>query len=315
MKKLILSFSLGLLCLFFQGCTRNPVLAEVGDYKITKEEANFRNRVIRIYYPQETRNLGIDQLVRAFTYAQILKNNGQEVTDDVLTKEVNRIDQHTLVPETLARIKGIFGPDTKSYRRVFVLPTLTERVIYFEFFLHDPKPQAVAVKPAEDFLHLALQKPKEYLNLASTKGYKVQDFEVSVKEGLKELKNEPKKKGKKGEDDARSLASNNPNSAPAHLDMRMKAQMEEQRAEEAKRWIENILKGLKPGEIYSKLVDQGQQWYVVKFLKQTPSKKGAYTFNAVAFNKAEYGEWIEAETKKVKITRFDVSETTPAVKK
>lgn len=302
MKKWIVLLGVSLFCFLFTGCTRNPVVAEVGDYKITKEEADFRNRIIRIYYPQETRNLGVDQLVRAYTYAQILKNNGAEITESVLDKEVERIDKHTLVPETLARIKGVFGPDTKSYRRVFVLPTYSERVIYFEFFLRDPKPQALAVKPADDFLAMVLAKPAEFSSLAFNKGYAVQHFQVSTKEGLKELKEEKKKKG---EDEMRGTASQNQNQAPAHLDMRFKAQMEEQKQEEAKRWIQEILKGLKPGEVYSKLVDHGQQWFVVRFSKLVPKKKEVYEFEAVSFAKAEYGEWLDAQTKLVKISRQD----------
>lgn len=308
-KKKYILYSLALIvviCLlvFTYKKLKNPVWAEVGDYKITKEEAQYRDRVIRIYYPQDTRRLGLQQLIGSYIHAQILKNNGAEITEETLIKEEARIDKQTLVPETLSKIKGIFGPDIKSYRRVFILPTYADRVIYFEFFLRDPKVHGKLLTNAEDFLKAAKEKPEEMRSMAEAKLYPITHFTVSQKEGLQAEKTEKDKKKEK-DDPMHAGQQQQGSKAPPELDARFRAQMEEQREEEAKKWINDILKPLKQGEVYGKLVDQSQQWYVVRNLGPVPKKKDTYQFDAVIFPKADYGEWSEAETKKVKVVRYD----------
>ncbi len=311
-KYLLLSVALILLVtvlVFTYKKLKNPVWAEVGDYKITKEEAQYRDRVIRIYYPQDNRRLGLQQLIGSYIHAQILKNNGAEITEDILAKEEARIDKQTLVPETLSKIKGIFGPDNRSYRRVFILPTYADRVIYFEFFLRDPKVHGKLLTNAEDFLKAAKETPDKMRSMAENKLYPITHFTVSQKEGL-----QAEKEKKKGDDkDPMHAAGNQQDGAkaPPELDARFRAQMEEQREEEAKKWINDILKPLKQGEVYGKLVDQSQQWYVVRNLGLVPKKKDTYQFDAVIFPKADYGAWSEAEMKKVKVVRYDDLEQSP----
>src|SRR5690349_1734016 len=93
-----------ILLLLQVGCT-GGLIAEVGSFKISKKDVEFRNQVIQIYYPNETRKLGRDQLVNAYITAQILINNGHALDKAVLVKERERIDKTTLMPEMLNRIK------------------------------------------------------------------------------------------------------------------------------------------------------------------------------------------------------------------
>ena len=67
-------------------CTRNNPVVKVGDYTLMEKDAHYRSAVIKIYFPDDNRDLGLDQLVRAYTYAQILKNHGREITPEIIAR-------------------------------------------------------------------------------------------------------------------------------------------------------------------------------------------------------------------------------------
>ena len=125
------------------GCfSQDKPLAQVGNHTITAHDADYRNQVISFYYPEEKRQLGLDQLIRAYRTAEILANNGHAITPEVIENEVKRIDTQTRDPAGLAKIKAIFGEDQAAYRKIFVVPVYAERMIYFSFFLYHPEIQA-----------------------------------------------------------------------------------------------------------------------------------------------------------------------------
>ncbi len=250
---------------------KGPVVATVGDYTLHAEDERFRNEVIRIYYPEDTRSLGLQQLRRAYTYAQILKNNGHPVTDEALKAEDARINRNTLMPEMLNRIKGIFGGDSEAYYRVYILPTLTERIIYYDFFLRDPKIQGESKRLAEKFIAAAKASPAEFASLAAKDKLATSNFTISLAEGLKwELRQEQAQPSK-----------------PAR------------ESEEGRRWIEDVIKPLPPGEVYGKVVDQQERWMAVRYLGPEAGKADTYRLEAAFIPKADFGTWLEREEKKI----------------
>src|SRR3989338_8854486 len=84
------------------------VIATVGDYEITQKDKVLRDQIQRVFYPQDPHSYGLDQLVNAFSYAQILKNNGHEITEHLLRAEDMRINQNTKAPEVLQKIRALF---------------------------------------------------------------------------------------------------------------------------------------------------------------------------------------------------------------
>ncbi len=276
----------------------NPVVAIVGDYKITQRDVKYKNLASLVNNPQEMRNLGLEQLIRGYTYAQILKNNEAAITNEVLDKEVERINTHSSDPEMLAKIKNVFGFDTKRFRRVFVLPSYAERAVYSELFLKSPKLREEASKSAENFLQVVRNSPQKINQSAPGKSEKLLSYQVSYKDGLREMNDS--KKIEKANPGRRGIAAR----PLPHLAPKLRPKLDEQRANEAKHWIQDILTTIKPGEIYPKLVEHNQQWLVVQYLGATQDKENTYQFKAAVFSRTDYSSWLDAEIKKVTIQRL-----------
>ncbi|MCM2277960.1 MAG: SurA N-terminal domain-containing protein [Oligoflexia bacterium] len=120
----------------------NPVLATVAGEPITRRDVERREAVNRIYYPEyskDLKNTSLQQLVNARVLQEILESHGRPVTDELLRQEALRIDRDTRKPDLLAQVKAVFGADEPAYLRNYVLPVIVERLIYYEFFLKDPR--------------------------------------------------------------------------------------------------------------------------------------------------------------------------------
>lgn len=116
-------------------------LLKIDSYNITQEQVDYRNQVIKIYYPQESRDLGLEQLKKYYQYLVILKKHGRVLNNEVLELEAARIDKETKDQQTLDQIKKVFGSDREAYLYTYVMPILVEREIYFGLYLKDPKLQ------------------------------------------------------------------------------------------------------------------------------------------------------------------------------
>ena len=81
--------------LFFgAGCTRpvaNIVVGHAGSRVLTARDVAYRDAIVRLESPEETRALGFYQLCRAYELAEVLRLNGRPVTPDALVREEERI--------------------------------------------------------------------------------------------------------------------------------------------------------------------------------------------------------------------------------
>ena len=111
----------------------NPVIAKVGNFEITKQDADQRDQVVRSNYPESEKGLGLEQLIRGATSAEILKSHGFDVSDKLVREDQIRIEQNTRARANLEKIKAIFKGDMDAYRRVFIFPDLADRVLYSYF--------------------------------------------------------------------------------------------------------------------------------------------------------------------------------------
>jgi hypothetical protein len=270
----------------------NPILGKVGDYEITQQDVRYRNDLFHVYSPNEKASPGLEQLIKAFTYAQILKNNGHPITDDILKKEEQRIDQKTLVPEKLEIIKSIFKGDNQSYRKIFILPTYVERTIFYDFFLKDPAAQAASKKVASDFLDSVLKNPSRFSTLAQKNNLKTHQLFISQTEGVYfELPKELQDNISAGE-----------NETPEAITQELKKQTQSQKDVEAEKWIEEVINPLQVGQVFSQIIDNGEYWLVARLSKKPKKSTSPFVMESVTFPKADYSQWLEKETAKVKST-------------
>lgn len=290
LSRSLIIFAVSVSLISLVACTRNRIVAKVGDYEIRKKDASYRDRVVRVYYPLEERDMGLTQLIQTYTKAQILRNNGRPITDLELKNEEGRIDRSTLMPDMLRQIKDIFGDDHDAYVRVFVFPTLVERIIYFDFFLNDPRVQSNARITAEVFAKELKNKPEQMLRRAKERGLRSLPFSVSPGG----LRWETAELGGRG-----MLSTGMSQYVPPIVAQKLNSA--DKPSPDGQHWIDDVVRRLKPGQIFDQVVDFKEYFAVVRYLR--PMRQDAYRFDAVIFAKADYDKWLEAERKKVSVLK------------
>ncbi|MEY4630144.1 MAG: hypothetical protein RIQ81_264 [Pseudomonadota bacterium] len=291
---LLLAFAVAALAVYF---FINPKVAQVGDYSIYKNEVECRDAIILVSYPDDKRKLGLYQLTQSYQHAQILKNFKQPITKDQIQKEKERIDKSTLMPENLAKIKSACGGDGKAYENAFILPTLADRVIYYEFFLKNQDIHRELLEKAQVWRDLAIKSPGDFGTLAKKENHPVSLFTVSLDHGLvwapppgiREARQEP------------AIIDRSGQGTPAAIQRNLDQRQEEQVSAEGKKWIEEVIAPLQPGQVSSRIIDQGEVWMVVKYLRPTANKKNSFNMQAAIFPKRNYGEWLEAQKKMIPV--------------
>lgn len=300
MKKMIFRLLPLTLVLGLMGCWFDPKAIQVGDFIIKKSAVDCRDSVITASFPEDKRKLGRDQLIQAYKYVQILKNHGVEITPENIKSEKERINSTTLTPEKLAAIKAACGgEDSKAYEVAYVIPTLVERTIYYDFYLKTPSLHTDTYAKAESFRTKVTGMGAQFDSIATQENIPVSFFKVSLKKGL-ELHKTPAKKGTKIKE---TLLADAP-PVPVHEDPKFKKEQEEKKMLEGKRWIEEILSPLQAGQVSDQVIDQGEMWLVVRYLKPTPWQKDSFEIQTAVFPKRPYAEWLEVEKQKVKLTVF-----------
>ena len=278
--------------------TANPKVATVGDYSIYKNDVACRDAVISVNYPDDKRKLGLFQLTQSYKYAQILKNFHQMITKDQITKEKKRIDQSTLMPEKLAEIKTACGGDGITYENAFVLPTLADRVIYYEFFLKNPTIHRDVLKEAQDWYNQIKNTPEQFERLAKKENHMVSLFTVSLARGLEweQPKNEhsPTPAG-------HGLLDGSGKAIPIAIQKSLEKDQQNKTSREGEQWIAEIIAPLKPGQISPRVIDQGEVFLLVKYLKKSSKEKNTFHMQANVFPKINFGTWLDAQMKLVRV--------------
>jgi hypothetical protein len=235
--------------------------------------------------------------MKAMVSAQILANNGVAMDDEALKKEQARIDKETGLPEFLARIKAVFKGDMAAYRKVYVLPVYAGRMIYFDFFLHNKAIHAESERAAQDFINKVKSDPKSFDKLMKELNLKSSFFTISAYDGFDyEMPGDkdPRRAGPKG----MKIITPEKNAA---LKARFEADQKRQQSDEAVRWINEVIKPLKPGDVYNKVIDRSESWQVVRYIGPVKGEKDKYKLEGIHFPKADYGKWTEEQMKKVEI--------------
>ena len=270
----------------------NSKVAQVGSYAIYQRDVECRDAIIKLGFPGEERSLGLTQLIRAYQFAQILKLHGREVTADTLKKERQRIDEKTLFPEKLAEIKKKCGDGGVEYERAYLLPVLVERVLYYEFFISDPAVHAVSLEKPNRFLSQALIKPTGFAALAKKEGLRIAQLTVSLSTGLQwKLPNQEKNPPPPSQP------------IPAAVSQKFESQKGIESSTEGKKWVEELIKPLKPGELIPRIIDDRETWLVARYLKPVVAKVDTYELEVVSFPKRNFDEWLAQEVKLISIQK------------
>lgn len=292
--------------LLASGCTR-PLgkVIKVNDLTITELDIEYRAKVARYYFPEYQGDINAaakTQLINAFVLAEILKRNGRSLDEAALKVEADRIKSSTLMPEKLEQIRGLFGKDEASYLKVYVLPVLAERTIFYDFFLHDPKVQEQSLQLAQNVLNelnagngdFAERMKSKALKELLPADFRAQPFKfkVSLKAGLEMVLDDK---------DQAAPTGQQANQPPAKVTQKLEKAQAAQQNEEGKKWLTDVIRPLKQGQLYDKVVDRQEAWWVVRFVGRDKADSDVFWMEGLSLPKANYEKWLEAEKQKIKV--------------
>lgn len=298
LKKVYFSFGFFVVVIFATSLFyifHDPKLAEIGDLQISKSEAEYRDKIIWLENPNEKRQMGLYQLIQSSINQQILMNHGVDFPAEIIQQEARRMDENSKNPQQLQKIKDIFGKKTKAYAKVFVLPTLVNRMIYSDFFLNDESVHSITLQKAKDFTEAALKDPRNFHQLALEKSYSVKKLTVSLK----------------GEMDwgitqkSRFLNQNQKSDSGSSLQRYFNPSSLQ--FEEAQKWL-SMTADLKPNQVFPMPINHGASLLTIRYLGQMKSK---HSFEYVQFEKLDYQKWQRAEKEKIEVMIFDSSLPVP----
>lgn len=269
----------------------NPVVAKVGTYEIRKNDVSIKNKINKIFYPLAKEDYGLQQLVKAYTYAQIFANNGRVISEQMVRHEEVRIDTSTRAPETLQKIKDLFHGDMDLYRKVFVLPTLVESRLP-AFYSQSTQLAAESLASAQTFLQKVKQNTKDFSGLAKNEKYETVEIIVSQNDGVYFYN--PNEKA------TDQLKRAPPTSTPQSLINKFYSQNQDPRGDKQlyPLWLSEI-KNLKPGQIVPTVLNFQDVWIVASV--HSVKSKNEFILTAAKIPKTTFSDWIEQETKKIKI--------------
>lgn len=279
------------------GVLHERPVATVGETEIYRKDVEYRDQIVKIYYPQESRKMGLFQLVKSVRNIEILKNQGIEFGDNMVAAEFQRMKAESKDPKTLEQIRHVFGDDEKAFYRDFVLPNLADHYIYFNFFLIDEGLQAESLKQAKDFIKLASRKnEKSFKVLAGEKNIKAKGLTLSLTRGMlweteKRIRNENFKNLKR--------------SQPAPVDPKVAEYLNADTIKDAEVWHKKIIKNMDPGDVFGEPVGMGESFVVIHYLEKV--NKDDYKLEVAFFPKLDYGSWYKKESALVKVDIRDES--------
>lgn len=276
---------------------RERPTAVVGKIEIYRKDAEYRDQIVKIYYPQENRKMGLFQLVKGARNIEILRNHGVEFGDDMVAAEYQRMKAESKDPKMLEQIRQVFGDDEKAFYRNFVLPNLADHHIYFNFFLTDEGIQAESLKQANDFIKLvSSQNEKSFKALADEKNIKAKGLTLSLTRGM--LWEAEKRMRDKNPKDLKRPQ-------PAPVDPKVAEYLNIDTIKDAEEWYDKLIKKMNPGDVFGEPVGMGEAFVVIHYLEKV--NKDDYTLEVAFFPKLDYGSWYKKESAHVKVDIRDES--------
>lgn len=272
---------------------KNFVLT-VGEYNLTSTELNYRSQVNRIYYPDYQGNIeasSLEQMRKAFTKALIMKKYGMEITDELLVNEKERIQASTRDPKMLEKIQKIFGSDDLGYLKVFVLPTLVDRAIYYNLFLNNSEIHLENKKKAQIYLEAVLTGKVKFGDALNTITPRQESAQVSEKLGF-EFKNDHSKTTQLQEQDAK---------IPANIKKHLDETRIKKIASDYTYWSDLLVKNPTVDSLIPTVIEF-DSYFMVGKIKTLNNKNGKIdsAIDLLVFDKQDFGAWLQEQETLVK---------------
>lgn len=276
------------------------LVAEAGACRITQRDLAYRQAVLKITEEGRVVEPGIvlSHLIKPCIGAEIMKKYGQPVTGAELEGEAKRIDESTLMPEVLNRIKAVFGDDRKAYLQDYVMPVYVSRVLPYDIVRSNAEIQAYKRAEAQGWLDQVRSHPDRFLALGKQKtGQEPGWVRVSVTGGWEMV--DPK--------DPRRMRA--PGGLPQGASPETAAALSRQRqsqSEESVKWVKGLieahLKNTRPGDILSDVIEFPESFLVARYEKRDGD---AYLLRIAGFQKRDYDDFFFEASKAFPVRVFD----------
>lgn len=255
-------------------------VAYIDGYRITRRHVKWRNQIVKIYEPTETRDLGLQQLIRARVRLALLKKLGLDLNKNDLLADAERIKNQTQAAQKLESIREIFNGNESAYLEVFVLPALVEQKIYSFANYGNKNFHINSFNATADFIKnlKTSQGQSDFKEFATQAGAEWRELTLSTRRGLQWYN--PGQRYK--------LGIKPPFENPAR----------------AQKLFEENLKELKKGEVVSEPIDFDDVWLVpmIVNIENIKSKNDTVVkMNVAIFKKMDVIQWVESEAAKVKV--------------
>ena len=284
----------------------NIYVFKIGDTKFYRKDIHLKDEISRLYYPEKTEKTGRKELIKSYSNLEILKNNGYLINEKMVLAEEERINQQTKNPVMLQKIKDLFKGDMDSYRKIYVLPVLVDRAIYYDFFTNNLTLQNDSLQRANDFISQVESKGGNLEDEAKKSNLNIGRIIIDEKKGLIQADNN----FKPVQMDApqMTMPAGMPESQfPSDMDGRLsmpKRKVKNNADPTAEEWNNTVLRYLKEGQIAPKPVNSEESWFVIKLNKIERKNPYHYRVEVVSVPKNNFFEWRENEAKKVPLKTF-----------
>jgi hypothetical protein len=285
----LLLLTLTMLALWSCGAQPEAV-AQVGETAITAEDVAYRQAVMAVRSDEEfPSHLALFQLIQEALVVEVGRAYGVVVSEQMLGDEAARVEATSRDPETLARIRAVFGEDEAAYRRLVLQPILVNQLLHARFSLgHDIQDEPLA--RAQEMLAAALTDPASLPALAEQFGGEYQQLEIVG--GRIHHADDPFDDAPFGYAQDRQGEE-----VPPAL-----AQYDVEWPDYDREFVEQVVAGLAVGELHSKVVEDRHSFMVVRLLGREGDDA---SLESVVIPKLAFEAWFQAQSQRVPLTAND----------
>jgi hypothetical protein len=254
------------------------IVARVGEVIITTEDITYRQEVKAVRSGESfPPHLALLQLLEEALMAEVSREHGVAVTDEMLAAESSRVQQTSRDPETLAAIQTVFGEDEDSYRRIVLQPILVNQLLHARFSLgHDI--QAEPLARAQELLAAAQIGSASLTALAETYGGEYR--QMKIQSGSLLSKEQP----------------NQVQFADEFADFNLEW------PDYDSQFIDLVLNGLEAGQLHPKVVEDRHNFMVVRLL----SREGDHAvLESVVISKIAFDPWFQTQSQRIPLVIHD----------
>ena len=136
----LLTLGLIFLVLYSFACAaQSEDVAVVGEVTITAQDVAYRQAVAAVRSNEALpAHLALLQLIEEALMAEVGRSYSVVVSEEMLAEEAERVQETSRDPQTLGRIRAVFGEDETAYQRLVLEPILVNQLLHARFSLgHD----------------------------------------------------------------------------------------------------------------------------------------------------------------------------------